>query len=343
MIVPGNLGVVVHGRGDLRVEELPEPRPADDEAVVGIAFGGICGSDLHYWRDGAVGESVLRAPMVLGHEVSGTVLTAAADGSGPVAGTGVAVHPATPGAGRFPAGRSNISPGATYLGSAATFPHRDGAFARRVALPTRMLRAIPGGLALDLAALAEPAAVAAHAIARAGARPGMSAAVVGCGPIGALAVAGLRRAGLQVTVVDVRDEPLRLGQRMGAARALRADDPAVLAVDADVVFEASGSPRGLGSAIACAARGARIVLVGMQPSGEHLAALAAVVTRELELVGSFRFVDEIDGVISALAGGDLDLSGVIAGRYGLGQVLDAFERAGDPGSPGKVLLDFTAD
>jgi len=337
---PANVGLVVHGRGDLRLEELAEPAPAADEAVIAVAFGGICGSDLHYWRDGAVGESVLRAPMVLGHELSGTVLTAAADGSGPVAGTRVAVHPATPGTGRFPPGRPNISPGASYLGSAATFPHRDGGFARRIALPARMLRAIPDALALDVAALAEPAAVAAHAIARGGASAGMRAVVIGCGPIGALTVVGLRRAGLEAAVVDVRDEPLRLARRLGAARAIRADDPALLALDADVVIEASGSPRGLASAIACAARGARIVLVGMQPSGEHPASLASVVSRELELVGSFRFVDEIDGVLSALARGELDVSPVISGRYALADARAAFERAGDPGFPGKVLLDF---
>ena len=83
--------------GVLRIEEVPEPRPADNEAVVSVAFGGICGSDLHYWQHGAAGESILRAPMVLGHELSGTVLVSAADGSGPAAGTAVTVHPATPG------------------------------------------------------------------------------------------------------------------------------------------------------------------------------------------------------------------------------------------------------
>src|SRR5690242_5309053 len=129
-------GVIAHGAGDLRVESVPLRRPATSEAVVEIAYGGICGSDLHYWTHGAAGESILRSPMLLGHEVSGTVIRQAEDGTGPAAGTRVTVHPATPGGDvpRYPAGRPNLSPGCTYLGSAAQFPHTEGAFTRYAVL-----------------------------------------------------------------------------------------------------------------------------------------------------------------------------------------------------------------
>ena len=138
-----NLALVAHAKEDVRVDVLPEPEPAADEAVVAIAYGGICGSDLHYWLHGAAGQSILREPMVLGHEIVGTVLTAAADGSGPAAGARVAVHPATEvddGSAPYPSDRPNLSPAGTYLGSAARMPHTHGAFASRVALPSRMLR-----------------------------------------------------------------------------------------------------------------------------------------------------------------------------------------------------------
>ncbi len=90
-----NIAVVAHAADDLRVEEVPEPTPGPGEAVIEVAYGGVCGSDLHYWTHGAAGLSILREPMVLGHEMSGTVLTAAKDGSGPATGTPVTVHPAT--------------------------------------------------------------------------------------------------------------------------------------------------------------------------------------------------------------------------------------------------------
>ncbi len=162
------LAVVAHAAGDLRVEQIHLPAPTPDQARVAIAYGGICGSDLHYWSHGAAGESILKAPMVLGHEIVGTVVQAAAHGTGPQAGAQVAVHPATPaGTGEpYPEDRPNLSPGCTYLGSAARFPHTEGAFAAEVNLPARMLRELPAGLSLRDAALAEPAAVAWHAVSR---------------------------------------------------------------------------------------------------------------------------------------------------------------------------------
>ncbi|MGW1272654.1 alcohol dehydrogenase catalytic domain-containing protein, partial [Streptomyces sp. NPDC002491] len=84
------LACVIHGQGDLRVDELTAPSPGPGEVLVAVSHGGICGSDLHYWRHGGVGDFRLRAPMVLGHEVVGVA------SSGPLAGAAVAVHPATP-------------------------------------------------------------------------------------------------------------------------------------------------------------------------------------------------------------------------------------------------------
>ncbi|WP_281444856.1 alcohol dehydrogenase catalytic domain-containing protein, partial [Paenarthrobacter nicotinovorans] len=162
--------VVAHGKGDLRIEDIPLAAPQPNESIVEIAYGGICGSDLHYWLHGAAGESILKEPMVLGHEIVGVVLQQAADGMGPAAGTPVAVHPATPAPGdvRYPEDRPNLSPGCTYLGSAARYPHTDGAFSRYANLPARMLRPLPENLDLRKAALVEPASVAWHAVSRAG-------------------------------------------------------------------------------------------------------------------------------------------------------------------------------
>ena len=338
-----NLAVIADVGGVLRIEEVPEPRPADNEAVVSVAFGGICGSDLHYWQHGAAGESILRAPMVLGHELSGTVLVSAADGSGPAAGTAVTVHPATPGRPdfRYPQNKPNLS-GGTYLGSAARFPHTDGGFARRIALPTRMLRDLPTGLSLADAALAEPAAVAWHAVSRADRLSDKRVLVIGSGPIGALIVAAARREGArEIIAVDLHEQPLEIAARVGATRTLRATDAEAIArVDADVVFESSGNPRGLASAVSAATRGGQVVMVGLIPAGEQPALLATAITRELRLVGSFRFNDEIDEVITALADQSLAVSPVVTHIFPVTDAVHAFEVAADPRRSGKVLLDF---
>lgn len=345
---PTTRAVVAHGRDDLRVERVPLAPPLPDEALVDITYGGICGSDLHYWRHGAAGESVLRAPMVLGHEVVGRVARAAADGSGPAVGTRVAVHPATPGPGdgsRYPADRPNLSPGGSYLGSAARYPHCDGAFAEQAVLPTRMLRPLPDALSWEVAALTEPASVAWHALARARDVAGRRVLVVGAGPIGLLVVAAARTLGAaEVVAVDLHPAPLALAGQLGATATIAATDAdALAAVDADVVLESSGSPRGLATAVRGATRGGRVVMVGLLPTGEQPALISLAIARELELVGSFRFVDEIDEVIARLADGSLAVGPVVTHRFPLDRALEAFATAADATRSSKVLLRFGAD
>ncbi|RNE67308.1 L-idonate 5-dehydrogenase [Cryobacterium tepidiphilum] len=338
--------VVVHGPDDVRIEDVPVREPGANEAIIDVAYGGVCGSDIHYWKHGAVGESILRAPMVLGHEVVGVVSQAAADGSGPAAGTAVAVHPARRDHSdtRFPADRPNLSPGISYLGSAARFPHTEGAFATRIVLPAAMLRALPDGLALKTAALAEPASVAWHAVSRAGDLSGKRVLVVGSGPIGALIIAIAKRAGAaSIVAVDMHDTPLDIAREVGApvTETLRASEAdAIAAVDADVVFESSGNHRGLSSAIRGATRGGIVVMVGLLPTGDQPVPVSLAITRELQLVGSFRFNDEIDDVLAALADGSLDLSPIVTHVFPAKHALEALAVASDASSSGKVLLDF---
>ncbi|PPF27865.1 MULTISPECIES: L-idonate 5-dehydrogenase [unclassified Rathayibacter] len=334
--------VVVHAAGDLRVEEAPLAPRGPGEALVAVAYGGNCGSDLHYWTHGAAGESILREPLTLGHEVVGTVVEAAVDGSGPPVGAAVAVHPATA-RGEWPDGRPNLATEGTYLGSAARMPHTPGAFARHAVLPARMLRELPAGLGLREAALAEPASVAWHAVSRAGEVSGRRALVIGSGPIGALIVAVLKRAGAaEIVAVDLAEEPLAIARAVGATRTIRATDAdAIAEVAADVVFESSGSPRGLASAVRGAARGGTVVMVGLLPSGEQPAQISLAITRELRLIGSFLFVDEIDEVLAALADGSLAVAPVVTQVVPVERALEAFELARDASRSSKVLLDFT--
>ena len=343
MNAQANLAVVTRGKGDLRVIDVGVPEPTPNQALIRIAFGGICGSDLHYWLHGAVGDASIKAPLTLGHEVVGTVVRAAEDGTGPTAGARVAVHPATPGeSGRYPVGRPNLSPSGTYLGSAREFPHTAGAFAQLVALPTRMLRTLPDGLSLRGAAVVEPASVAWHAVGLAGAVRGKRVLVIGCGPIGALVVAVLRRAGArEIIAVDVHAAPLQRAVELGASQTILASDESTIAdVDADVAFESSGSPNGLNSAVTGLTRGGRVVMVGMPPGGPQPAPLAMIVARELQVVGSFRFNEEIDEVIAALADGSLETGPVVTHEFAVEDAVRAFGLAANAAESGKVLLTF---
>lgn len=341
------IAVVAHAAHDLRVERLPVPSPRDSDALVAVRYGGICGSDLHYWRSGRVGESVLRTPMVLGHEVVGSVVRQAADGSGPAVGTAVFVHPATV-CGMCVmcrAGRQNLCERLTYLGSAARTPHTNGGFAARLVVDSARLR-VTEGIAARTAVLIEPAAVAAHAVARAtavGARlTGSTVAVIGAGPIGLLCVALLQRAGAaEIVSTDVFDGALQRARAVGATRTARVDEAAVVlgGLRPDVVFESSGTVAGLATALTTVRVGGVVVLVGQQ-APDPAVPMHLAIGRELVVTGSSRFFSESDDVITYLRDGELDVDGVVTHVYPVADALEAFATASDANTSGKVLLDF---
>lgn len=323
------------------MEERPVPRPGPGEVLVSTTFGGICGSDLHYYRDGAVGEFKVLEPMVLGHEVVGRVEALGEGVDWPERGTPVAVHPAAPCGSCFQcqAGRENICPSATYLGSAARFPHVQGGFAELVAVRAEQLRALPPGLDEADAVLAEPLAVALHAAGRAGPVAGKKALVTGAGPIGLLVVAALHRAGAaEVVASDVLEAPLARAARLGATSTVvvgRADGSVG---DADVAVEASGSPAGLQACIEAVRPGGTVVGLGI-PGGPASLPTARIVTRELALLGSYRFGAEFDQALALLASG-LDTKAVVTHSFPLEDAQNAFELASDRAAASKVVLGF---
>ncbi|MET9010887.1 L-idonate 5-dehydrogenase [Streptomyces olivaceoviridis] len=338
------LGCVIHGAGDLRVEELPPPRPGSGEALVAVRYGGVCGSDLHYWRHGGVGDFRLREPMVLGHEVVGTVVSYGPGATGPAPGTAVAVHPATP-CGVCPEcaeGRANVCRDTRYLGSAARFPHVQGGFASQVAVPAGQLRELPDGLGLRRAALAEPLSVALHAVRRAGEVAGRHVLVTGAGPIGCLVVAAAKAAGAaRVTVTDLVPEALGYAAVAGADTLVRADDPddPGWPAEVDVAVEASGVAAGLDTCLRRVRRGGVVVQLGMLPAGRTPFAGNLVVSREIDLRGAFRFDAEFDDALHLLADrGDFD--GLISSVLPVTAAGSAFALAADRERSCKVLLEF---
>ncbi|MET7454522.1 L-idonate 5-dehydrogenase [Streptomyces sp. NPDC005574] len=338
------LGCVIHGPGDLRVEELPVPVPGPGRALVAVRYGGVCGSDLHYWRHGGVGDFRLREPMVLGHEVVGTVVAVGDGPSEPLVGTAVAVHPATP-CGVCPEcadGRRNVCRDTRHLGSAARFPHVQGGFAARLAVPVRQLRPLPEGLGMRRAALAEPLSVALHALRRAGDVTGRHVLVTGAGPIGCLVVAAAKAAGAaHVTVTDLLPAALGYARGAGADTVVRADDPddAGWPAEADAAVEASGAAAGLDTCLRRVRRGGVVVQLGMLPPGPSPFAGNLVVSREIELRGAFRFDDEFGRALDLLAA-ESTLDSLISAVLPVTEAEPAFALAADRSRSCKVLLDF---
>ena len=344
--------VVVHGKDDLRVEEVPDPVAGPADVLVEMEWGGICGSDVAYWKHGASGTAVLKDPLILGHEVAGHVVrigadaAAAAEELGVREGTRVTVHPATlVGDHTMPdeiAGRTNLWPEVRYFGSAAFAPHENGGFSRLRAVRPDQLRVIPESVSTKEAALAEPFGVALHAVSRAGDLAGRSVLVNGSGPIGALAVAAARAAGAgTIYASDLSPAALDIARRMGADHTVNPANGEVLPQDVDVAIEASGAPKALGGVIAAARRGGVIVQVGNLPAGEVSAALGNIVTREIDYRGSYRFVDEISDALRLMADG-VDVAPLMTHEVELADAVRGFGLAADRSTgSSKVMLKLS--
>jgi L-idonate 5-dehydrogenase len=186
-----NHAVVIHGAGDVRVEDRPLPTIGATDVLVRVQLGGICGSDLSYYRKGAVGDFKVLAPMVLGHEIVGHVADAGSGVHGVDNAAHVLVDPSSPcgTCSRCREGRSNVCEKPRFLGSASTNPHVDGGFASYVAARSANIVPVASGIPSSQAVFAEPLAVTVHAINRAGGVRGANVLIVGAGPIGSLLAA----------------------------------------------------------------------------------------------------------------------------------------------------------
>jgi L-idonate 5-dehydrogenase len=309
--------------------------------LVRPVHGGICGSDLHYYREGRDGTFALQQPLVLGHEV---VAIVEHDPDGKFsAGDRVAVHPATAD-GTCPecrGGRPNICRNARDLGSAASMPHTQGAFAEQAMFRADQLRKLPETLPTLRAVLAEPLAVGVHAIARAGGVRDKRVFVSGAGPIGLLAAAAAVALGAaSVTVGDLLPRPLEIARTLGVDATLVLGDDKPTDESFDVVLEAAGAPTALSTALAAAARGGVVVQIGMLPGEARPVSLAPLVGHEVDLRGTFRFTTELDTAI-ALLDGNPALDAVITHRFPLQDALTAFEVAADAAQSSKVVLDLS--
>ncbi len=331
--------LAIHGKEDIRWEDREVPTPGDGEVRLRVNYVGICGSDLHYYFHGANGDYTIQEPLTPGHELSGVVDL---DPSGRLApGTPVTVHPArygpvVPGLEEHP----HLRAGGDYFGSAATTPHRQGGASEFLIVEDHMVRVLPASLPLERAALAEPLAVAIHAVGLAGDVTDKRVLVIGAGPIGLLVAAAAVHAGAAVVgASDVREEPLDRARSLGATETFLVGRDTIENESFDVVFECSGVGVSLTTAVRAARRAGTLVQVGMLPNADISVNLAPLLAKELTIRGAFRFSTEIDDAVALLAGTDA-LDPVISHVLPASDAVAAFELARDSSASAKVLLSL---
>lgn len=339
-----SIAATLFGPEDLRMIETEMPPLR--EGMVRIRFGaaGICGSDMHYFRHARTGDFVVTSPLVLGHEIAGTVSALGAGVSELAHGTRVAVNPSRWCHQCAPckAGRLNLCEAIYFMGSASKTPHMPGGFATFFDATPAQCVPIPDHVSFEVAALAEPLAVCLHAVGRAGAIQGRRGLVIGAGPIGLITMLAAHAAGMtDVTVADLAPTPLAFASRLGASAIsdLSADADALAKMEAfDVVFEASGSPGGLASAIKAARRGGTIVQIGNLPGGSIPAPINAIMAKELDFLGSLRFGAEFATAVEMISSGKIDMASLISARRPLLDAPDAVRLALDRSQSMKVVL-----
>ena len=317
---------LIHKAHDMRVETVPRPEPRDGELLLRVRAVGVCGSDLHYYREGGVGSAWVTSPLILGHEFAAEVADDRGRSHGLPAGTLVAVDPARP-CGRCEwclRGDQNLCPDVKFAGT----PGLNGGLAEYHAAPPDALFPVPDGFDPATAAMLEPLGVAIFALDLARLRPMETVAVIGAGPIGLLLLQVAREAGAgRVWTIDP------IGYRAEAAKRLGADDAAAdhTAVarwtngrGADVVLEATNSPTGPAHAVACAAVGGRVILVGI-PDGDRFSLVASEARRKaLTLKWQRRMGHVYPRAIQMVRAGRVTFGPIATHTFPLDRVPDAF-------------------
>lgn len=321
-----NKALFIHGAGDIRITDyVPQP-PKSDETLVHVKAVGVCGSDLHYYKDGGIGAAKIETPFIPGHEFSAVVTEDVPD-KNLEQGELVAVDPATPCHRCEWCLRSyhNLCPHVMFIGA----PPYNGAMTGSLPVPTSALVKLPDGISAEQAAMLEPLGVCIHAIDLAKPRLIESIAVVGCGGIGLGIIQLLVKTGChQIIAIDPQEHRAKKALALGATAAGASIDivsDATSKRGCDLVIEATNSPDGMTDAVMSAAIGGRVVLVGI-PDGDTYTPISASQSRRrgLDIRFSRRMGAVYDRAIVLVENGHIDIDTLITHRFSIEDSEQAF-------------------
>ncbi|HBA96477.1 MAG TPA: alcohol dehydrogenase [Lachnospiraceae bacterium] len=323
---------VMLGVGKMGFEERDIPAPKDDEVLVKLEYVGICGSDLHYYETGAIGDYVVKPPFVLGHEPGGIVVETGKNVKHLKAGDRVALEPGkTCGHCEFcKTGRYNLCPDVVFFAT----PPVDGVFQEYVAHEADLCFKLPDNVSTMEGALIEPLAVGFHAAMQGGAKAGQTAVVMGAGCIGLVTMMALKAMGVsKVYVVDIMEKRLQKAMELGADGVINgsqtnAEEEITRLTGGrgcDLVIETAGTQVTTIQAIHMAKKGSTIVLVGYSKSGEMTLPMSLVLDKELTFKTVFRYRHIYPMAIDAVAAGKVNLKGIVTDVFSLDEAQKAMD------------------
>ena len=317
-----NTSAVLYGEKDLRIEDRPIEDPGPGEVLVEIGAVGICGSDVHYYEHGRIGEYVVERPMVIGHESAGTIVKVGA-GVDPIrVGEAVALEPGVPcrKCTQCLAGRYNLCPDVRFFAT----PPIDGSITHYITIDEKFAFTAPPSLTLEQAAMAEPVSVGVWAARKAKVTPGDRVLITGAGPIGLFSAQVARAFGAtQIVLTDINDFRLGVARYLGFSTANASE---TMDGKFDVLLECSGAAPALKNGLRALDRAGRAVLIGMGPD-EVSIEVPIVQNRELQVFGVFRYANTYPTALELIASGKVDVDAVITHRFTLEQTEDALTLA----------------
>ncbi|MBF6171323.1 NAD(P)-dependent alcohol dehydrogenase [Nocardia blacklockiae] len=314
--------------GRMAMQERPVPRPGPGDVLIRVHAVGVCGSDTHYYREGRIGEFVVEAPLILGHEAGGVIVAVGPGVPEERVEQRVSIEPQRPDPDSAPtrAGHYNLCPHMRFFGT----PPVDGAFCDYVTIGAGFAHPIPDTMSDAAAALCEPLSVGIAAVRKAGVSGGSRVLVAGAGPIGVMVVQVARAFGATEIVVSDPDPDRReLAGRFGATAVV---DPAELSdLSVDAFVDASGAQAAVCAGIAAVRPAGRVVLVG---SGTPTMSLPVqrIQNRELVVTGVFRYADTWPAAIALASAGRVDPDAMVTARYPLERAAEALDSDRRPGS-----------
>ncbi len=313
-------------------EERVIPVPQENEVLIKVKHVGICGSDIHYYEYGRIGDFIVKSPLVLGHESSGEVVEVGKNVTAFQAGDTVTMEPGhTCGKCEFcKKGLYNLCKDVVFM---ATPPY-DGAFVEYLAYPADMVFKLPAGMSTIEGALIEPLAVGFHAASQGGAKIGDSAMVLGSGCIGLVTLMTLKAMGVTtVYVADVIPKRLKMAQQLGASQVLKADEQNVAesvmeltqGQGVDMVFETAGNKITTQQTSDLVKRGGRIVLVGMAPEATIQYDFGKLISKEASIQTVFRYRNFYPAAIKAVESGMIPLKEIVTHTFQFAEIPQAMD------------------
>lgn len=321
--------------GRLDFEQKPIPQVKDDDVLIRLDYVGICGSDMHLFENGFIGEKHVTAPIVLGHEPGGVVEAVGKNVTELKPGDRVAVEPGIPcyRCDYCKSGKYNLCPKVYFY---ASLPVLEGCFAEYIAHPADLCFRLPDNVSTMEGAMMEPLAVGMHAALQSGAEVGASAVILGAGAIGLLTMLSLKSMGVHdITVVDLVQNRLDKAKQLGCAHTVNASEAnaidTVMALTngegADYVFETAGSEATILQSAKLTKRGGTIVLVGYTSSGKAQMHVNHIVDNEMTIKTVFRYRNIYPKAIEAVSKGIIPLKDIVSDIFEFDRIQEGMERA----------------